>query len=283
VIHGELIGWTRASAGLLVLVVGLLASAPLGAEAVRIVPTLDPFPGFVKSTEIMHARYFSPILGRFLSVDPVGGDVGSSQSWNRYTYVLNNPLVLIDPNGEDHFAILVGDPGLGEHNVGGNFDRVAETRKADLVAAGHTADITRVSTVSDVNTAITSGEAIDGGIVLISHGGVLATPSGDVPAVFVGEGPGAETNLTPANAGQLSNANLGLGATVELAACNSAYVAQAVADSLGRSTTGTAGSMSFSPDPDKPMAPTPGTTPPATGPLYLVPDPNSQLVTREPS
>ena len=47
----------------------------------------------------MHARYFSPNLGRFLSVDPVGCEVGSSQSWNRYTYALNNPLIMFDPTG----------------------------------------------------------------------------------------------------------------------------------------------------------------------------------------
>lgn len=48
----------------------------------------------------MHARYYSPNLGRFLSVDPVGGKVGSSQSWNRYTYVTNNPINGTDPTGE---------------------------------------------------------------------------------------------------------------------------------------------------------------------------------------
>jgi RHS repeat-associated protein len=47
------------------------------------------------------ARYYNPRLGRFLSVDPVGGEVGSSQSWNRYGYVENNPLRLVDPNGLD--------------------------------------------------------------------------------------------------------------------------------------------------------------------------------------
>lgn len=55
---------------------------------------------FASNLDYMHARYFSPILGRFLSVDPVGGEVGSSQSWNRYSYVLNNPLVMTDPDGE---------------------------------------------------------------------------------------------------------------------------------------------------------------------------------------
>jgi uncharacterized protein RhaS with RHS repeats len=53
----------------------------------------------------MHARYYSPNLGRFLSVDPAGGSVGSSQSWNRYSYVLNNPLNLVDPDGEESYLV----------------------------------------------------------------------------------------------------------------------------------------------------------------------------------
>jgi hypothetical protein len=53
----------------------------------------------IETTDSMHARYYSPNLGRFVSVDPVGGVVGSSQSWNRYSYVNNNPIVLIDPTG----------------------------------------------------------------------------------------------------------------------------------------------------------------------------------------
>jgi uncharacterized protein RhaS with RHS repeats len=59
----------------------------------------------------MHARYYSSNLGRFLSVDPVGGKVGSSQSWNRYSYVRNNPVAFIDPNGEE--LRLGADPARG--------------------------------------------------------------------------------------------------------------------------------------------------------------------------
>ena len=53
--------------------------------------------------DYMHARYYSPNLGRFLSVDPVGGSIGSSQSWNRYSYVLNSPINATDPTGEFFF------------------------------------------------------------------------------------------------------------------------------------------------------------------------------------
>jgi len=41
--------------------------------------------------DYMHARYYSPALARFVSVDTVGGDPSSSQSWNRYSYTQNNP------------------------------------------------------------------------------------------------------------------------------------------------------------------------------------------------
>jgi RHS repeat-associated protein len=45
------------------------------------------------------ARYYHPWLGRFISTDPVGGNVGSSQSWNRYAYVENRPLSAQDTDG----------------------------------------------------------------------------------------------------------------------------------------------------------------------------------------
>lgn len=49
--------------------------------------------------DYMHARFCSPVTGRFLSVDPVGGNVRNPQSWNRYGYALNNPLKWVDPDG----------------------------------------------------------------------------------------------------------------------------------------------------------------------------------------
>jgi len=56
--------------------------------------------------DYMHARYYSSDLGRFLSIDPVGGEVGSILGWNRYSYALNNPIGLLDPDGRDPFGAL---------------------------------------------------------------------------------------------------------------------------------------------------------------------------------
>jgi RHS repeat-associated protein len=50
-----------------------------------------------------HARYYNPTLGRFLSPDPVVPGASNPQSLNRYSYVGNNPVNLIDPSG--HFSL----------------------------------------------------------------------------------------------------------------------------------------------------------------------------------
>lgn len=50
--------------------------------------------------DYMHARYYVPHSGRFLSVDPGRDwDVMQPQSWNLYAYVRNNPLGNVDPDG----------------------------------------------------------------------------------------------------------------------------------------------------------------------------------------
>ena len=54
----------------------------------------------------MHQRYYSPVLARFVSIDPVAGRVESSQSWNRYSYVLGNPVKLVDPDGRGPLGAL---------------------------------------------------------------------------------------------------------------------------------------------------------------------------------
>ena len=47
----------------------------------------------------MNGRIYDPNLGRFLSADPLIQAPYNSQSYNRYSYVMNNPLSLLDPSG----------------------------------------------------------------------------------------------------------------------------------------------------------------------------------------
>ena len=50
-------------------------------------------------------RVLDAKFGRFLSADPTVPHPGSTQSFNRYSFVQNNPLSRIDPSGFTDFAI----------------------------------------------------------------------------------------------------------------------------------------------------------------------------------
>ncbi|WP_437570485.1 RHS repeat-associated core domain-containing protein [Sorangium sp. So ce542] len=47
----------------------------------------------------MRGRMYDPVIGRFLTPDPLVANPLSGQSLNPYSYVLNNPLAYVDPNG----------------------------------------------------------------------------------------------------------------------------------------------------------------------------------------
>jgi RHS repeat-associated protein len=62
----------------------------------------------IDDLDYMHARYYSPFYGRFLTLDPVTGKPADPQSWNRYAYVRGNPLTFLDPTGLDLKNGIVG-------------------------------------------------------------------------------------------------------------------------------------------------------------------------------
>jgi RHS repeat-associated protein len=51
------------------------------------------------------ARFYSPTLMRFIQPDTIVPNPLSPQSYNRYSYVLNNPLIYIDPTGHKRICI----------------------------------------------------------------------------------------------------------------------------------------------------------------------------------
>ncbi|MBP2115936.1 polymorphic toxin-type HINT domain-containing protein [Paenibacillus silagei] len=50
----------------------------------------------------LRARYYDPSIGRFLNEDTVEGQIDNPLTQNLYTYVINNPLIYIDPTGHMH-------------------------------------------------------------------------------------------------------------------------------------------------------------------------------------
>jgi RHS repeat-associated protein len=94
-------------------------------------PTADPnhykYTGLERDGEsgLDHAQFrqYSSAQGRWMHPDPYMGsyDFTNPQSFNRYTYVMNNPLRAVDPSGlnEDSFCGIVGDDDGGGNDCGG--------------------------------------------------------------------------------------------------------------------------------------------------------------------
>lgn len=106
--HTDWLGSSRLTSTASRTVYSDLAYAPFG-EQYAPAGTADPsFTGensdTVSSLYDFEARRYSPSQGRWISPDPAGlaaASPMSPQSWNRYAYVLNNPLALLDPSGLD--------------------------------------------------------------------------------------------------------------------------------------------------------------------------------------
>ena len=67
------------------------------------------------------ARYYDPRMARFLSVDPLAGDM---PAWGSYTYTFDNPLTVIDPDGRSGESIhkdangnIIAEIDDGDNNV----------------------------------------------------------------------------------------------------------------------------------------------------------------------
>lgn len=83
--------------------------------------------------DFAQARYYSSQLGSFSSTDPLmaSGRSGLPQSWNRYAYVLNNPLLFTDPTGlgeQGGMPIIHEDRFVTERTETGTIEVRAEPR-----------------------------------------------------------------------------------------------------------------------------------------------------------
>jgi RHS repeat-associated protein len=93
--------------------------------------------GAINLPDYMHARFYDPGLGRFISVDPVleiEKTIPQPQKWNRYAYVLNNPMKYTDPNGREENLVGGGTMvNSSSQTVYIAFDGQMGTRSTDYV------------------------------------------------------------------------------------------------------------------------------------------------------
>jgi RHS repeat-associated protein len=129
---------------------------PYGATAAGTNPTGVGFTGHVNDADTglvhMQQRYYEPLAGRFLSVDPVTMDANTGSGFNRYVYGNNNPYKFKDPDGR---LPLLAIPLL--------------LKALDIAITAY-----------DVNGAYKSGGAVGAGKELATAAALGAAPGGKV-------------------------------------------------------------------------------------------------------
>jgi RHS repeat-associated protein len=79
-----------------------------GNTAAGTVPNESGFTGHVNDANTglvyMQQRYYDPIAGRFLSMDPLTTDADTGAAFDRYMYANNNPYRYTDPDGRDSWG-----------------------------------------------------------------------------------------------------------------------------------------------------------------------------------
>jgi RHS repeat-associated protein len=111
----------------------------------------------------MNGRVQDSVTGRFLSADPGGTDQNNTQSWNRYSYVTNNPLTFTDSTGMQVDSPMPIDP----EDLSPSLSMAFNNSWTRTTNSGNDADGTLLYSNSFI-TSYTSG------------GGASASPSGSV-------------------------------------------------------------------------------------------------------
>ncbi len=158
----------------------------------------------------MHARYYHPMLGRFISADTMVPSPGNPQDFNRYTYTRNNPVLYTDPSG--HFinlafalagavsgavigAVASAGPQMIQNIQNGeplmtNIDTAEVAKDAAIGAAvGAVGGLT-------FGVGLAAGGAIAGAIGVSSASGVAATAIGFTTVALSGAAAGQTSRVT---------------------------------------------------------------------------------------
>ncbi|MGE0560037.1 MAG: RHS repeat-associated core domain-containing protein [Burkholderiales bacterium] len=160
----------------------------------------------------MNGRVYDPVLGRFVTADPFLQDPGNLQSYNRYSYVLNNPLMYTDPTG--YFSLKKVFKAVAVVAIAYFTYGLVESALINSATTGFVAGANGLSTA----LVTLGGEAG----VLTGLGSAIAGAASGFAVGFVASGGNFEAGLSAAVAGGLT-----LGVTTSFA--NSSWYAQALA------------------------------------------------------
>jgi RHS repeat-associated protein len=116
-------------------------------------------------------RYYASLFGRWTGSDPINFStkhILRPQRWNKYTYVENDPLGSIDPDGNEDYKVFLAAP-----EAGGNWDKA----KSIAQAYGHTLEVFRGKDATVQNFNAMSMDR-DNRVIVVGHTSHLPNSDG---------------------------------------------------------------------------------------------------------
>jgi RHS repeat-associated protein len=113
----------------------------------------------------LNGRVYDPLIARMTSADPMVPDPSNGQAWNRYSYVVNSPLVYTDPSGycflgcglmQDISRMQLGTL-FRTHPILGSVLEISAAGICDMMAAGACIPQVAFALSTTVVAGITSG------------------------------------------------------------------------------------------------------------------------------
>ena len=178
----------------------------------------------------------------YLSIDPVGFKLSDPMTFNRYSYVGNNPNSYVDPNGEERFGVnggVTGALGIGlSVNVEASFDTTHNEFSVQItggVVAGAKAGA-NIEGFKEPSSAKPTGTSVE------ANGTLKVEAAVEVQVLGTGVSANAEASVTN---GASSNGGL-KGNTGDADGSVSGSRGLVSTDSNGRSSIGVGGSAGVS-------------------------------------
>jgi RHS repeat-associated protein len=187
--------------------------------------------------DYMHARYYNPTLGRFLSVDPVMNvrrNMPTPQRWNRYVYALNNPILRVDTDGRDDRIFVVNTSNAGV------FNKAAEARLNAAVTGtrfeGRVQVVGPFATPGQVRSFLGNADSSDM-VAIMAHSGSTKEWAPAKGGMMLAEN-ALQVPMTGTTLASWASVGGGPGACM-LAGCNSQQLATTVSAGANTTTLGT--------------------------------------------
>jgi RHS repeat-associated protein len=163
------------------------------------------------------ARYYDPIIGRFISADSIVPNFADPQSLNRYGYCRNNPLIYTDPSGhwfgiDDLISAVVGAV-IGAVSAAVNGDNILKGAAIGAAAAWVGWNTFGAATGALAEAIVGTTEAAyvaNGGLFWIAQvgGGIAGGAAGGATASMLNGGDVGQSALTGGIIGGLGSLGL---------------------------------------------------------------------------